>query len=542
MDTLCDKDFELIIYSYKNQCREQIEVQLTSDLEYLLANVEKYTLNVIENITYEIGFTAEDAKARLYIEGLDEVEDSLYDVEYEQYYLLPRNKTFVWFRWDISEKGMIPGSYYIKVRCHNKWYYGVLNIEPRHMDNYQLEQMREEVEDFLSRWKELPLGIRESIQIKKINNQENDQYTQMKLLIKWHIKLMSLLRDFKRRPYEQIEKMYHYTPKELGKKCDQIAIRKSLKRAIDPNKVVSYTKSMTYETQENRWIKNFNERLLKLVMQLHDAALTREEKEVIKKLEGICQQLRNCQWYQCTEYKPNEELPIRSRYDSRYRILYQFDNELCESVKLVGLKRTKEYLWLESSWIYELWCFKKVYRTFLDALGYTEIECIKSGFVLNKGDITIKLHYDTLIPLHIQETNNRTCPLYARSPIHRKPDGRIDIYKEDKYFGSIILEFKYSSYYNIWNNHRQTRCSEQLLHYGYQLGSQYLENHHGLPEHVMKQLNPVHKVMVIMPKLKGNVHLTEEQETNIVQVGLCMGIRNTEWQIYLDTVVHQLTN
>ena len=144
--------------------------------------------------------------------------------------------------------------------------------------------------------------------------------------------------------------------------------------------------------------------------------------------------------------------------------------------------------------------------------------------------------------MHIQETNNRTCPLYARSPIHRKPDGRIDIYKEDKYFGSIILEFKYSSYYNIWNNHRQTRCSEQLLHYGYQLGSQYLENHHGLPEHVMKQLNPVHKVMVIMPKLKGNVHLTEEQETNIVQVGLCMGIRNTEWQIYLDTVVHQLTN
>lgn len=537
MATLCDVGFNLVIYYYKRGCKEKLIVRLTKNLENLLEKLDEYTVHISENTTYELEFTAQDSKARLYIEGIDGTEGSYYDRKYEQSYILPSNDPVVWFRWDVSDRGMIPGSYYIKVSYYGEWYYGVLQIDAKHIENEQLNQMKEEVEAFLSKWKTLPLGIQESIEEKYLYNQGNDEQKQIKILMKWYSKIMILISDFKRSPYEQIEKAYHYGPKEANKKSDQTAIRMSLKRTGDPNKVVSYTKSMSYETQENRWVKSFNERLLMLVMKLQQSGLEPQQEATLKKISAICQQLKNCQWYQNIECRLYEELPIRSRYDSRYRTLFQFDHELWQSIRLVGLKRTKAYLWLETAWVYELWCFQKVYQQLIKELGYEEIGTVPAGFVLAKGDRVLKLHYDTMIPIYSNQTNKNTCPLYARSPIHRRPDGRIDIYNLNQYCGSIILEFKYSNYYHVWNENRETRCSEQLLNYGYQLASSYLDNVYNLPEQVMQKINPIQKVIVIMPKLKGGIHLIEDKETNIVQVGLSPEENNVGFYSYIETVI-----
>lgn len=541
MDTLCDKNFNLILYYYKNKCKESLDIQLTPNLEQLLEDAKGYTLSITENTTYELDFIAKDSKARLYIEGIDQVEESYYDEAREQHYILPSNEPVIWFKWDVTGKGMIPGSYYIKVVCYGKWYYGILKVEPRHMETFQLDQMKEEVRDLISRWKELPQGIQESVQQKNFYNEASSQQRQIKILVEWYTKLIPLLSDFKRIPYEQLQKAYHYMPKEMSRKIDQTAIRKTLMKATDSNKAFSYTKSMTYETQENKWIKCFNERLLNLIRKLTTNVKEVNEKEIIKQVEVACQQLKNCEWYQKIACQLYEELPIRSRYDSRYRTLFQLDNELWASVKPVGLKRSKEYLWLETSWIYELWCFLQIYKTLIEDLGYQEVDSIKSGYVFKRDDLTLKLHYDAIIPLHIEETNRELCPLYVRSPLHTIPDGRLDIYKQGQYYGSIVLEFKYSNYYNVWNDYRKTRCSEQLLHYGYQLGSPYLINHYRLPEQVLRQMNPIHKVIAIMPRLQRDSDLIEDRETNIVQIGLRLGKNNVQWKSYIEALVKQVT-
>ena len=542
MATQCDTTFNLMIYYYKRGSREKLSVNLTQSLEKLLQEVEHYSVSIHENTTYELGFSSKDTKARLYIEGIEGVEGAYYDTQREQSYILPSDESVVWFRWDVSERGMVPGNYYIKVACGGNWYYAILKIEPKHMENEALNQMKEEVETFLSKWKTLPIGIRESIEAKSFDYQNYNEKNQIELLMQWHCKIIAILSDFKKNPYEQIEKTYHYGPKEQSRKSDPIAIRRTLKQNRDFNKVVSYTKSMSYETQENKWVKSFNERLLKWITQLQQNKLEEQQEEVLKKVSTIGQQLKCCQWYQNIECKLYEELPIRSRYDSRYRTLFQFEHALRQGIQSVGLKRTKAYLWLETAWIYELWCFQKVYQQMIQDLEYKEIGALASGFVLAKGERVLKLHYDTVIPIHTHQTNKSIAPLYARSPIHRRPDGRIDIYHREQYCGSIVLEFKYSNYYHIWNDNRETRCSQQLLHYGYQLGSSHLENSYHLPEHVMQQMNPIHKVMVMMPKLKDDVYLIEDKEVNVVQVALSPTLNNRELNHTIKTIVDKCLN
>ncbi len=150
------------------------------------------------------------------------------------------------------------------------------------------------------------------------------------------------------------------------------------------------------------------------------------------------------------------------------------------------------------------------------------------------------MYYDTSIPLHIYQTHEKYCPLYARSPLHRKPDSRIDIYKDEKYHGTIILEFKYSHPNNVWSAYRETRCSEQLLHYGYQLASTYLANPYNLPKKMLDKINPISKVIAITPMLTNDEQLKEDCETNIVQVGLKPTKQNPLLEKYLQNCLEEL--
>lgn len=42
-------------------------------------------------------------------------------------------------------------------------------------------------------------------------------------------------------------------------------------------------------------------------------------------------------------------------------------------------------------------------------------------------------------------------------------------------------------------------------------------------------MNPIYKVMAIMPKIEGDLDIIEDRETNIVQVGLRVGKNNIAW-------------
>ncbi len=494
------------------------KILLSPNLDDLINNPDCYTFTIVENGTYTLNFSSVDRNARLYIEGIDNVENSQYDIDMDLYYILPQSEPFTWLRWDKTDKPCIPGSYYIKLNMQNEMYYGILKIQPRHLNECQLQQMKDDVEIFLQKWTKLPRGAKERIQNNYSYYQENEK-KQIELIIDSYEKIIPILQELAHSPKERLEKVYQHFNQNSSQKVDQIAIKMTLKKNCDWHKTYGYSKNITYSTQENKWLKYFNEKLYSLIQKLKLLHISQNDRNIFQKLEKACLQLRNCEWYKNLSVKLHEILPSQSQYDSRYTILFKFYTQLYKSSNSSTLTRTKEYLWLQTSWVYELWCFQKVYKILIEEQGYQEIASTKFGFVLNNSNITLKLYYDTPLPLHISQTHELLCPLYARTS-HRTPDSRIDIYKENKYHGSIILEFKYSKYYNVWNIDRQTRCSEQLLHYGYQLASPYLTTNYNLPEHLLKQLNPIKKLFVVTPNLFEDRDLIEDVETNIVQLRL----------------------
>ena len=522
MDTQSNINFYVIVYYYENRLKKEKKVHFAESIEVLLADADKYTLKIIENTNYDLKFQSNDTQAKLYIEGIEDIESSHFDAESNEYYIMPSEDTIHWFKWDITEKGLVPGTYYIKVLYKQEVSYAILNISPKHMDINKLEQMKKEAKKFLLEEDKLTIGLKETIKSKYNHSNENNAKKQIKLLMQWHLRIVSLLNELKTTPYEKIEKIYTYTNKQISKKSDKNSIKMALNKNLDPNKTFSYTKNISYETKENKWVKSFNERLLKLTMSLVKNELEDDELKVIKNIENTCMRLRTTLWYADIECSLNEELPIRSRYDSKYRVLLELDNALYRNSNL-DLIKDKDLIWLETSWIYEIWCFQKIYHSLIDLQKYKVVNKTRQSFILSKSDITLKLYYDAGIPMHVNETSIGDMPLYARSPLHRRPDGRIDLYQNEKYLGTVILEFKYSTQYYVWNKNRKTRCSEQLLHYGYQLASPYLNNLYNLPINIMNSINPIYKVIAIMPELSEDNDIFEDDETNIAMSKLCVG-------------------
>lgn len=532
MATPCKTPFELKLIGHRfGKSQDKEILYFTKELEELLEWPEAYYIEVMENTDYDLYFNAAHSQARLYIEGLEytETEKVYFDENNQQYYRCADQEAFTWFRWNQSEQSLIPGTYYVKIYVEGIVYYTLLKIKPLRVDEDALVEMKEELKSFMQAYKELSLGTKEIVQGKKSYGLTQALDKQLNIMMSWHQKLIIIFAEIRRIPHEQIQKTYQYTPIQYAKKVDHNSIKRTLKNKYEPDKAYSYSQTVDYDTQENRWFKSLNEKFIRLIGNIPFEHLTAEQRIVCQKLQAMCQGIRQHGWYEAITYKSHESFPIRSMYNSRYRQLYAFERELWASQEQLVLQKVNAHFWQQTSLIYELWCFVTVYKVLTENLGYTHCNINQTHLAkelsmdLRCDQIQLKLVYDALIPIHPHQTQRETMPLYALSPIHRKPDGRIDIYKQGEYCGSILLEMKYSNSNNVWHEERKTRCSEQLLHYAYQFNSIYKRNPYRLPEKILNQINPVQGVLVMVPQLKASTKLIEDQETIISLAEITVG-------------------
>jgi len=113
----------------------------------------------------------------------------------------------------------------------------------------------------------------------------------------------------------------------------------------------------------------------------------------------------------------------------------------------------------ETCVLYEIWIFLLIYKE-LTNNGYKAISgwiydrdwnsqkvlmpILESGTVVafEKNNITLKLTYDGTIPGGKSKTSEWNMPIFTNS-FHNRPDLRLDIYNDDKYYGSILMDCKY---------------------------------------------------------------------------------------------------
>jgi predicted component of viral defense system (DUF524 family) len=127
--------------------------------------------------------------------------------------------------------------------------------------------------------------------------------------------------------------------------------------------------------------------------------------------------------------------------------------------------------WKRTDVLYEYWCYIKTIIA-LEQAGYSPV----SGWVyddVNRADqefIVPVLQDDTLVKMvkdriHLSVLFNEKMARAKRGALlsnrilymegtNYKPDIRIDIFDQDVYTGSIIVDAKYRKRLNIWNNDR----------------------------------------------------------------------------------------
>lgn len=543
MAILCKERFELVLITdpYGERLKESV-VYCTADVEELLDWPDDYCIEVKENTNYDLYFNSHSEEARLYIEGLEYTQsDKVYfDSIQKKYYCLADPHPFIWFKWDQTEQSLIPGTYYITIQIGIEKYYTLLKVYPLRIERHQLEMMKEEIKRFLGGLE--GVALRDTISNRMYSGRQGEDVNKLEILAKWEEKLVHVLLEMRRNPHEQIEKTYAYTPRERCKKIDAYAIQRTLGQRYEVDKGYSYTKTITYDTPENRWFKAFNEKVIRFISGQNLTQVSAPIREACLRIQYTCQSMRQLEWYNEMPYCIQEKFPMRSRYESRFRILHEFEQTLWCAKSIWTIERIEEHLYQQTSWLYEVWGIVKLIDMLTTQMGYVchRQNTQQMDFWLYKDNCKLHVVYDKMIPVHIDETNAHDNPLYAISPIHRKPDGRVDIYKADSYTGSLIIEFKYSHINNIWQESRKTRCSEQLLHYGYQLQSIYQANPYKLPNHLLRQLNPIRGVLVCLPTLRKEMNQLDDLETNVTLVALKPELQHDAMVMYLKQMIEEM--
>lgn len=143
------------------------------------------------------------------------------------------------------------------------------------------------------------------------------------------------------------------------------------------------------------------------------------------------------------------------------------------------------------------------------------------GFV--KGEFRIKLHYDEPLCRQLEDTTKENQPVFTKGR-HYRPDIRMDLYREDVYWSTIIFEVKYRKIQSIFQDktkkqNRDTKsfCENQIRGYKNELHSKYCR---GLDENfALRKLNPVDRVWVLnSTHHEGNIIDKEEEGIKLIQL------------------------
>ncbi|QGG47872.1 nuclease domain-containing protein [Heliorestis convoluta] len=408
-------------------------------------------LKIRENLNLMLLFRSSDPKARFYMDGLETLPERMILRDEEgQAYLAPSEQEYLLFRYD--DYPLIPGYYKLTVFVFGKSYHALLQVLPKQMTQAQWESMKEELEKELH---DLALNLFSKNMgqaIPTLKELPSRLWFRFIMIQKSYKPVMAALSDLYRKANYRIQK----------------------------------NRTFDYDLPENRWLRQIIATIEKSLQEFLQALHEQEEKarailsdknllssknktlSIIGHYRSQCERMISsfrfiCQapWYKQVRSRPKEMIPQVMMTDFRYAALYKLYKDLRKENIEVALDRTYQYQWKRTDLLYENWGFLKICNALMnDPLRYE----VKSGWlfdldfsdhhlfipslpsgttiVLEKGKTKLHLVYDALIPRKSEQTEKYKAPLYIKGT-HDRPDGRLDIYQEEVYGGSILFDFKY---------------------------------------------------------------------------------------------------
>lgn len=511
-------------------------------------------VTISEYYNLELIFSSTVEDARLYLDGLEIIDNENIQIDSAgKEFLEPSSIAYQLFNYDNStiEKMLVPGYYQMILIENSKEYYAFFEVVPKSLSKPQWIAMKNEIEETLT-------GLSHSFNRKNLSstqsNDLNQIYYKFDYIKKMYRRYLKITRDLIGSPEYRLEKKYEWKVLNHNPTVDGKSIRKKLEKPEKQEMLYSPTRILNYQTKENKWLKasikkinkynvDYLSFLSKKIEEINkdisknklyknkSNSLVEEEREIrqimniLKQLLTVNHFLLNQEWMdeikgENTIY-PTSSMMMNQKYNFYYKWLQQMKKEELHVI----LPNSIKYAWKRTDELFEIWTYIKMI-SIIENLGYEP----KSGWIysneslkvpdLSEGTfitfindkVKINLHYNS----RLKKSNNKTTdehPLYTKAE-NDKPDIRLDIFDDNSYLGSLIIDTKYRSFKKIIenNNKYKNNAMKQLRNYRNSPESKryYYPN---LPNFIRDRFKPIGQVWVFYPHSDDNI----EKKKNVIE-------------------------
>lgn len=494
-------------------------------LEYDSLAVRFSSISNIDNITAKLYMDCFDY--------IDEIQESIETDESGFEYITPNNETMIHrhFNNDVGFP-LIPGVYKIKVDWEGTEYYSQILIKPNNLEIEEHNQMIQEIELHAKGLARDWIKKNSSLDILKDVNSIDPTYLDFAaILLKKELIIKKAMHVVLNNAYTDLEKEYALIPVTKSRKIDHKSLRLSqIKnssslynlRSFNEGEIYSYSMNDMYDNNVNYYllkvIKEF-QRVLNLakldiieLMKYLEAELVQlkrykkghnigenikissREKQLVKvdkfgeEIDAFNRMLMgsiNNSFLRNLKIPPkvmlSQQFIKTPGYNNFYRVYKLISGKLDNQVEDLY-----DYTWKSSEVLYEYWCFIKIIEMLMElefkptegwifsvsseSIGISIPAIPDDTFVVfEKDNIKLKLIFNSAIGKSPEKAEKLGSPYWTRSS-RNKPDFRLDVYENNTFMKTIILDSKYSPANRVWNkkyinSSNQSKVVEQLKMY-----------------------------------------------------------------------------
>lgn len=545
----------------------------TTDQDFLEKREENW-IEIKENIGLTLTFKSNRDSAQFFMDGLDTLPGHMlgFDPVEREVYLSPSEDPVTIFDNTKAYYPLIPGLYRILVVYERQRYYCCVKVIPKQIEETQWEVMKQEIEKEVS-------GLAREVILRKNGLNHTLGGISQGLLKQFIVinnrfpSVMAALSDLYRKVNYRISKDYQLVPKEKARFIDEKTIRHRVSNHERHQLLMTPNSSIHYDLPENQFVKKIILSISKTltgfmegiqntkssIRNSKDAGMFRTvvEKErtlselkklgeVAGKMRGAIQWIKTAPWFESIGIYQSSIIPPVMTSDPRYRALYQLYRELKNEQLQLEIHQSYSYQWKRTDKLYEIWGYLQFIKTlsgeelgFVPEKGWLYSQTLDESnllvptlpanteVVFRKDDLRVHLLYEALLPSQSKLTKMEE-PLYTRGTNNR-PDGRLDVYRNEVFIGTIIFDFKYRPRNSVWNNqlietNQPHEVMRQLVSYGVHLYSPYLFGDGSHP--LVSAMSPVQEVWAIYPNRYGTSRSEDFHDHKVSLIELTPGLDN----------------
>ena len=538
---------------------------------------ENCVVTIKEHLPCRLKLTADDPEARLYLPGLDIVtedtgkpfDSSGWKSDADTTGYREANVEFDLFQYTKSKEGTKEESNYIPLRVGSYAAYVKVKEETIHfevkVDPNENLLSQNEWDTMLKEVESECVGLARDIVRQSVglydpqteavaNNNElmisTEQLYRFMVFRAYNAKVLAALLGIQKSPKNRVVTQYAELPAGTSCQMDPKSIQMTAIKGKVNNCVYSPKKFISYDIPENRLLKKiigiYDRELayfLELIYSIQGSSASNQRnlkqpskrymnnhgielenfKNLAEKLRKTTYVIKSQRWYQDIPTATTEEFPHSFAMDSRYGVLLRMYQDLRQEKFQCRALAESSFSWKTSYELYEIWCYFKLCRMFLQTGWKAEQEkpqfesnsvfpvlpeqTVLSFSRVRDGRIEyVDVFYNRTVKTRLKAKSDEKMDevlCFWEGP-HTRPDIRIDLYthkdadgETTKYWGSLILDSKYRTKESFWGG--ESNCQEQLMSYYTKAVTPWIPNDGVSWPDYQEYFHPVKKVIILTP-------------------------------------------